>query len=139
MKQRLFLLSFALLGLTLVGAGCFTTTVSTDTADNAVSKESVVVLRINNGEGSVVSYDGAYEENMTALAFLQTMASEKQFTVETTEYDGIGAFVNGINGKVGTATHFWLFSVNGEAATVGAGSYTVAKGDTIAFTWTAVE
>lgn len=139
MNKRIFIFSIAILGLTLAGAGCFTTTVSTDTADNAAVNEIAAVLRIDNGEGSVLTYDGTIQENTTALAFLKNMAEEKQFTVETKEYEGLGELVDGINGKKGTNTEFWLFSVNDVPATVGAGAYTVAENDIVEFKWTKAE
>lgn len=128
-----------ILALALTGAGCFTTTVQTDTTENAAVKEIAATLRLDAGEGSVVSYGATIPENATALVFLKTMSEEKQFTVQTKEYEGLGELVDGINGKTGAANEFWLFLINGTAATVGAGSYTVLEGDTIEFKWTKAE
>lgn len=139
MKPQFLLVATALFAMLLLGAGCFTTSISTQTTDNAAVKEIAATLRIDAGEGSVVSYGATLSENTTALAFLKTMSEEKQFTVQTKEYEGLGELVDGINGKTGTANEFWLFSINGTAATIGAGAYTVLEGDTIEFRWTKAE
>jgi hypothetical protein len=73
-----------------------------------------------------VTYQG--EEGKTALALLQTKYPD---TVVTGE--GANAFVTAINGYTAdTAKHeFWKFTINGEDAQVGAGSYTTKSGDEI--------
>jgi len=76
---------------------------------------------------TTVTYKG--HEHISALLLLQATAK--------TEISGTGenAFVTSINGvKADTAKkQFWSFEVNGEAATVGAGSYITTDNDTI--TW----
>lgn len=68
----------------------------------------------------VITYTA--KEGQTALEQLKTVAD-----VETTDSE-YGAFVDSINGLKGdTDNKYWIFYIDGESSTVGAGDY-VAKG-----------
>ncbi len=75
-------------------------------------------------DGKSVSYDGV--EGETAL---KTMS---ELTDVSTESSDFGEFVTAINGLAADSTNeYWAFYVNGELASVGAGSYTSMQGDKI--------
>jgi hypothetical protein len=79
-----------------------------------------------SNNGKTVTLKG--EDNATVLSILQKNCS--------TEMTGQGesAFINSINGLTANSSNeFWSFKVNGEMATVGAGSYMAKNNDTI--TW----
>lgn len=71
-----------------------------------------------------VSYQGV--EGQTALELLK--ASHE---VEVQSFGDLGEFVNSIDGVAGDADHYWSFYLNGEPATVGAGTYATKPGDVI--------
>lgn len=114
MKKRLLIL---IIGTVLLLGLVFITTVPAQTR-----LESQIA--INNQQ---VTYSG--KDGMTAMTLLEQNAE--------VEFSGTGemSFVNGINSVVADATknQYWAFSVNGEDANVGAGSY-ITK-DTDIITW----
>lgn len=86
------------------------------------SQESQRRATVNEG-GTVISYRG--EDGKKALELLKELAEP------TTEESDFGEFVTAINGVDGGGTKFWLFYVDDEAATVGAGDYETTDGQTI--------
>jgi len=66
-------------------------------------------------------------ENITALELLQ-----KENNVNLT-YSKYGAFVECINAICSNNDDYWMYYVNGEMASVGAGDYSVRNNDTIEF------
>ncbi len=70
-----------------------------------------------------IKYQG--EEGKTALAILKTKADVK------TEDSDFGEFVKSINGEDGGGTKYWIFYVNGQEASEGAGTYQTKSSDTI--------
>ena len=91
-------------------------------ADNNISNQTSV---INISEdGKQLAYEGV--SNETALATLK-----KLIAVETTSSD-FGEQVMSINGLTADSSkEFWAFYVNGQMASVGAGSYISSAGDKI--------
>ncbi len=61
-------------------------------------------------------------------------ASEKVLTLEKSG-EGENAFITNINGRVANSSkkEFWKLVINGEDASVRAGSYTILKGDSISW------
>jgi len=47
------------------------------------------------------------------------------------QYAGLGAFVESINGLANTGNKYWFLYVNGKSATVGASDAQVRAGDTV--------
>ncbi len=145
MNKRFSLLVLSFLVLVFVGAGCWTKTVtvpaanttqSTDTtADTNVPETLQVTVAVDAGNDSSDLYLVEVPRGTSALAALQKAAEENNFTVGTKHYD-FGDLVDSINNVASTGKKFWLFSVNGEAASVGAGAYTVNDGDTVEFVYT---
>jgi hypothetical protein len=80
-----------------------------------------------NTDKQEVTYSGS--DGITALALLEKTATIKM------SGSGEMAFVTEINGITpdSSKNQFWAFEVNGQSATVGAGSYITKASDTI--TW----
>lgn len=99
---------------------------SYDNSQSATSTEVVEQIdQVNvysNEDGTIVNYSGVIGK--TALELLKAGAE-----VETQD-SSYGEYVVAING-VKNSGQFWLFYVNGAAATVGAGEYVTTNGETI--------
>lgn len=68
---------------------------------------------------------------------LDLLKMGQQVTVKT--FEGVGEFVNGINGLESDGKHFWSFYVNGAQATVGANRYITKTTDTIEWKFEAIK
>lgn len=71
-----------------------------------------------------VSYEGV--TGKTALELLKQNA-----TVVTKNDPSLGEYVVSINGEDGNGSKYWLYYVDGKAATVGAGEYKTKTGEKI--------
>lgn len=79
----------------------------------------------NTTQSTAVSYQG--EDGKNALELLKN-----HDTVETTTDPNLGEYVTSINGtKSGTGGKYWVYYVNGQAASLGAGQYTTKSSDSI--------
>ncbi len=79
-----------------------------------------------SNSGKTITYKG--EDGLTALELLN-----KKCQTESTG-QGESSFITKVNGvEANSSKEFWSFKVNGEMASVGAGSYTTKNSDTI--TW----
>lgn len=70
-----------------------------------------------------ISYNG-----QTGIDALQLL---KNHAVVVTKHYSFGDMVTSINGTVGKGPKYWTFYVNGQEASVGAGSYVTKSTDTI--------
>lgn len=73
-----------------------------------------------------------WTKGMTALDLLVAVAEEQDFPLTVTG-SGETAFVGAIDSIVGgqDGNAWWIYTINGETAKVGAGALTLAPGDTI--------
>ena len=87
-------------------------------------EETVVSVK---ADGSEKKYQAKNVVGKTAL-----QATEQVVTIEKSG-EGEMAFITSINGRVASESkkEYWKLLVNGQEAKVGAGSYTIVKGDTI--------
>lgn len=117
-------LIFAAIGLIVVSLALLgqRTNQTTNPAGNSPTNQSQ-----NSTKTSGVTYNG--QDGKTALELLQSVA-----TIETSG-DGEMAFVTSINGVKAdpSANQFWAFYINGQSASVGAGSYITKNSDTISW------
>jgi hypothetical protein len=88
------------------------------------------------GPGWTIVAEDVGVENASALNALKAAGEREGFAVVTDVYVGFGEFVTTINGTQGNTTHYWLYGVNGAAATVGADAYPVVDGDAVTFWFT---
>lgn len=145
--KRYSTLILTLAVLLFVGASCWTTTVNvnssnTNTAtDSTVNEQSTISigLQINKGDGSIpVTYTEQVVPGTTAMDLLTMVSQKNSFPITTKDFD-FGTLITGINGLEATDNKFWLFKVNGESASVGAGDYSLQANDVIEFEYTTSE
>ena len=94
----------------------------------ASTQDKAITLSVK-ADGSEKKYTVENAVGKTALA-----ATEETVTVGKTG-EGKDAFINSINGRVASDSkkEFWKLVINGKDAQVGAGSYTLVKGDIISW------
>jgi hypothetical protein len=78
-------------------------------------------------------YPIAVAQGTTALGAMEVAQRETAFDFAGTAYEGLGFFVQEVNGTASTTDHFWIYYINGEEAQVGVSDYIVQEGDVI--TW----
>ena len=95
---------------------------------NEVGKENVVTLtvldkifKVSINEGGTV-YD--------AMNILQNN-KENNFSFVSKEYSGLGIFIDEINGIKGVSGKYWVYSVNGEKASISVSKYIIKNGDNV--------
>ena len=122
-KQHIVIAS--IVALLLIGVGAVTINVTqNNSTTNATAKVETTKAHLNNKQE--LAYSG--KTGSTALALLQEYS-----TAETTG-TGEMAYVTSIDGLAANPSNqYWAFLVNGEMASVGAGSF-ITK-DTDIITW----
>lgn len=115
--QKITKLVLLLSALALVAVGC-----DFKNATNQIS--NINTQSIQSQTEQSILYSGI--EGRSALELLK-----EKYPVKTKNYDGIGEFVESINGKTPDANHFWAFYVNGQSSSIGAGQYITKAGDSI--------
>lgn len=87
-------------------------------------------LQIDRQDGSTVKvFSVKMEKDSTALAQLQKAAVDNAVVIDIKTSD-FGSYVDMLDGlKGGTDEKYWLYSVNGKEAAVGADQYKLAEGD----------
>lgn len=93
---------------------------------NEQATEQMVTLKITNKDAKTYEYPMVYQDSSTALDLFKWAG----VPVEMKTYD-FGSFVDSISGVKGEQGHWWIYYVNGTAATVAADKYLVKPGDTI--------
>ena len=78
-------------------------------------------------------YDTLATETSTVFEVMKKMEGEGVFDFKYTENQGLGAFVNEINGIKGKRGEYWLYYVNDKKATVGISNYVLQSGDIISW------
>lgn len=99
----------------------------------AVSNQETAIqtsLQIDRQDGSTVKvFSVKMEKDSTALAQLQKAAVDNNIIIEV-KTESFGSYVDSLDGlKGGTDGKYWLYSVNGKEAAVGADQYKLAEGD----------
>ncbi|PIS42356.1 MAG: hypothetical protein COT24_03995 [Candidatus Kerfeldbacteria bacterium CG08_land_8_20_14_0_20_40_16] len=135
-KKRIYFLAVILITLSLVGAGCLTKETSTETGqvkgEATETAQLQVDLVINTGNSNL-TYTISVIQDSTVLALLQS-ASEKYGLALEVQDSTYGPFVQALAGKNGGEDgKYWIYYVNGEAATVGVGEQIAKDGDKIEF------
>ncbi|WP_226579454.1 DUF4430 domain-containing protein [Halobacillus litoralis] len=120
--------SFLLAAVITAGvlAGCGAQEEMSNTSQEEVKEVTVQVeLSKKNGEEVLADEQFTVEEGTTLMELM-----EENFEVEQTD-----GFINSIEGVAGNQEEkmAWMYTVNGEEATVGANEYEVKEGDDILF------
>ena len=99
----------------------------------AVNNQEITIqtsLQIDRQDGSTVKVFGVkMEKDSTALGQLQKAAGDNNIPLEI-KTESFGSYVDSLDGlKGGTDGKYWMYSVNGKEASVGADQYKLAEGD----------
>lgn len=80
-------------------------------------------------------------EGATAYDLLVAAQKEGSITFAGREFSGVGFFVESINGlkQDGNKRMYWIYSVNGKKANVGASSYVLRDGDRVTWSYEQAE
>ena len=78
-------------------------------------------------------YQVSIKEGDTVYDLMNNLQSNKEnnFTFESKEYPSMGIFIDGINGIKGEPNKYWIYSVNGEEASVSVSKYILKNGDNV--------
>lgn len=131
--KKLFLFSFIL--VTLIGFGVLFKKYYSPTQLPPKQKQnheqvSVVTLKIDYGNGEVVSFNQEVEDNTTAFSVLEKATKENDIKMETQQYD-FGVFVKSINSFESGADLSWIYFVNGKSGGVAADQKTLNPDDLV--------
>lgn len=94
-------------------------------------------LQIDRQDGSTVKvFSVKMEKDSIALAQLQKAAADNNIAIEI-KTESFGSYVDSLDGlKGGTDGKYWMYSVNGKTAEVGADQYKLAEGDVVEWKFT---
>ena len=94
-------------------------------------------LQIDRQDGSTVKvFSVKMEKDSTALVQLQKTAAGNDIVIDVKTSD-FGSYVDMLDGlKGGTDNKYWMYSVNGKEASVGADQYKLSEGDVAEWKYT---
>ncbi len=95
-------------------------------ADPQLQRQQIQVSQKVEGDFGDMLFNFYADENKTALDLLKS-----GHKVETKTFEGVGEFVESINGVKADKKHFWEFFVNGKSSNVGASTYKPVNKDKI--------
>lgn len=96
-----------------------------------IQQEKVLYI-IDKENGNINSYQISLPQNSTVFSLLEELAKRENFKVESKVYEGMGVFVESIDGvKNGTENKYWQYWLNSELPPVAADKKEVKKGDKI--------
>ncbi len=94
--------------------------------------KDIVTISINGGATTEVPFTSG----MTVHEAMTAASADGAFTYTTSEFSGLGVFVEAINGVGDDGSNKnWIFRVNGKLASVGASGYSLQAGDQISWTY----
>src|SRR4030043_2078048 len=111
----------------------------------AVTNESIVkqsaqekiLYTIDFGDGKVKTFQIVPTGNSTAFSLLEELAKRENFKVESKVYEGMGVFVESIDGiKNGADNKYWQYWINSELPMVAADKKEIKKGDRVEWRFT---
>jgi len=104
-------------------------------ANESIVKQSAqekILYTIDFGDGKVKTFQIVPTGNSTAFSLLEELAKRENFKVESKIYEGIGVFVESIDGvKNGADNKYWQYWVNSELPMVAADKKEIKKGDRV--------
>lgn len=106
----------------------------TDISENLLEgiRQGRVLYLIDKGNRNADSYQVTPSQNSTVFSLLEILARRENFKIESTIYQGMGVFVESIDGiKNGVDNKYWQYWVNGDLPTVAADKKEVKGGDKI--------
>lgn len=106
------------------------------TANEDATEITVSVEVTGTFEDTTVESTGTYTVAKDASALDALQATDLDVTIEDGQY---GAYVTSVDGLASEGSNGWVYTVNGESAAVSAGDYTLADGDTVAWSYYVAE
>lgn len=95
-------------------------------------KNETVLYLIDKGDGDVLKNQIYPSEDSTVFSLLEEIGEKESFEVESMVYQGMGIFVESIDGiKGGTDDKWWQYFVNDESGEIAADKKEVKKGDKV--------
>lgn len=91
---------------------------------------STVKLKIDYGNGEIISYETEIKEDATVFSVLENAVQEKEIPMETQQYD-FGVFVKSINNLESDINLSWIYFVNGNSGNVAADQKILQPGDLV--------
>jgi len=92
-----------------------------------------ILLVVNTGDQTIINSAIPIQAGDTVLSALSRAVVEAKIKIETKKYE-FGTIVNQLGDKVGgTDGKYWLYSVNGQDANIGADQYKLEGGELISF------
>jgi hypothetical protein len=105
--------------------------VETGIPKNNIRQE--VILVIDEGEGTIKTFETEFKEGMTAFDLLKEKTGEIDLTLKFKTYD-VGVFIEAIGDKEnGEDGKYWLYYVNGEMSQVASDKQLLVPGDKVEF------
>ena len=96
------------------------------------SAQEKILYTIDFGDGKVKTFQIVPTGNSTAFSLLEELAKRENFKVESKIYEGMGVFVESIDGvKNGADNKYWQYWVNSELPMVAADKKEIKKGDRV--------
>ena len=96
------------------------------------SAQEKILYIIDFGDGKVKTFQIVPTGNSTAFSLLEELAKRENFKVESKVYEGMGVFVESIDGvKNGADNKYWQYWVNSELPMVAADKKEIKKGDRV--------
>lgn len=81
------------------------------------------------------TYDLPFREGETLYQAMRRLEQTGAITIEGKNFPGLGFFVEGLNGRRNGGGRYWIYSVNGAKASVGAEGYRLKADDAIVWTF----
>ncbi len=103
----------------------------------AVIERTEYGVIVDDAKNEVRNYTRLVEadQEITALELLQKTAQANDLEIDLKEY-AFGTIVDSLAGRTnGDENMYWIFYVNNEMATVGAGDYIIQPGDVVKFSF----
>jgi hypothetical protein len=93
-----------------------------------INKENTVTLTVFDK-----TYKISIKEDGTVYDVMNILQNDKEnnFSFVSKEYSGLGIFIDEINGIKGVAGKYWVYSVNGEKASISVSKYILKNGDNV--------
>lgn len=96
------------------------------------SAQEKILYTIDFGDGKVRTFQIVPTGNSTAFSLLEELAKRENFKVESKVYEGMGIFVESIDGvKNGADNKYWQYWVDSELPMVAADKKEIKKGDRV--------
>ncbi|MBV9159664.1 MAG: DUF4430 domain-containing protein [Candidatus Kaiserbacteria bacterium] len=98
---------------------------STSSTPSAPAKAPAATQSASTDVRFTASHEG------TVIDLMRQLKANGTLSYTESQYAGLGAFVESINGLANTGNKYWFLYVNGKSATVGASDAQVRAGDTV--------